>query len=244
MVAGEALRPGATDAGFENPFGVRGAAHALAIVRGVGAGLFVICVLAAFSSLVLRYRQAGPVERQQLKWFAFAAAPMGPAFALAAAHVPIAGDIGWYVGLFCLLVALPLAMTVAILRYRLYDIDLLIRRTVVYGTATVALGGLYLAVVLLFQQIFSSFAGGGDLAIAASTRVAFALFRPVRSRVQAVVDRRFYRHKYDSQLILDAFASHVREEVDLQDLTDELATTVDQTMQPRHVSVWLRAQET
>ena len=79
---------------------------------------------------------------------------------------------------------------------------------------------------------------------AGSTLVAFALFRPVRSRVQAVVDRRFYRHKYDSGLILDVFASHVREEVDLQDLTDELATTVDQTMQPRHASVWLRGQET
>jgi hypothetical protein len=244
MVAGEALRPGETDAGFENPFGVDGAEDVLAVVRGVGAGLFVLCVLGAFASLVLRFRHAGPVERQQLKWFALAAAPMGPAFALAAAHVPIAGDVGWYVGLFSLLVALPLAMTVAILRYRLYDIDLIIRRTLVYGTATVALAGVYLAVVLLFQQVFSSFAGGGDLAIAASTLVAFALFRPVRARVQALVDRRFYRERYDSQRILDTFAGHLREEVDLRDLTDELAATVDQTMRPAHVSVWLRGQET
>ena len=112
----------------------------------------------------------------------------------------------------------PLATALAILRYRLYDIDLIIRRTLVYGTATVALAGLYLAIVLLFQRVFSSFAGGGDLAIAASTLIAFALFRPVRARIQALVDRRFYRRRYDAQRILEAFASHVREEVDLRDL--------------------------
>ena len=130
------------------------------------------------------------------------------------------------------------------MRYRLYDIDLIIRRTLVYGTATVALAGLYLAIVLLFQQVFSSVAGGGDLAIAASTLIAFALFRPVRNRIQSLVDRRFYRRKYDAQGTLEAFASHVREKVELAALEAELTATADEAMRPAHVSVWLRGRAT
>ncbi len=203
-------------------------------------------VVAAAVSMVVRFRRARGVERQQLKWVAFAAALLGVAFLA----VNVAGALGNEtsnaadLALGLAIAGLPVSACIAILRYRLYDIDLIIRRTLVYGTATAVLAGLYLAIVLLFQQVFSSFTGGGDLAIAASTLIAFALFRPVRARIQAVVDRRFYRRKYDAQRTLEAFASHVREKVDLHDLTDELATTVDQTMRPAHVSVWLRGQAT
>ena len=139
------------------------------------------------------------------------------------------------------MVQFPLAVGIALFKYRLYDIDRLINRTLVYLALTVVLGASYIGLVLGGQALFSSFAGGSNLAIAASTLVVAALFLPVRSQVQGFVDRRFYRRRYDAQRTLESFGSRLREQVDLPTLQRELRGAVDETMKPAHVSVWLRA---
>jgi hypothetical protein len=134
----------------------------------------------------------------------------------------------------------PVSIGVAVLRYRLYDIDRVISKTLVYGALTVVLGAAYAGLVLAGQALFSSFAGGSDLAIAVSTLVVAALFLPVRSRVQRLVDRRFYRRRYDAQRTLEAFGARLREQVELDGLRTDLERVVHETMQPVHVALWLR----
>jgi hypothetical protein len=135
---------------------------------------------------------------------------------------------------------LPVALGFAMLKYRLYDIDRLISRTIAYVGVTAVLGGAYVGLVLAGQVLFSSFAGGSNLAIAASTLVVAALFLPVRSRVQRVVDRRFYRRRYDAQRTLEGFGARLREQIDLVTPERDLQGVVTETMQPLHVAVWLR----
>jgi hypothetical protein len=195
---------------------------------------------AAIASVVLRYRRAGDVERHQIKWLAAAGAFTG---CLVAVGIPVAivgpDALGYSMVLLGVL-AIPVAIGVAILRYRLYDVDRVISRTLTYGVLTVALGAAYALLVLAGQALFSSFAGGGDLAIAASTLVVAALFLPARSRVQGFVDRRFYRRRYDARRTLEAFGTRLRERVELEGLRVELEGAVRETMQPSHVSVWLK----
>ena len=242
-VVGEALRPGRLTGGFRNPVGVD-VAGLLEALRVAGVVLLVASFVAALLSLALRFRRARGVERQQLKWLAYVvAAPIAAALPVAAADWDLADDVLWVGTLLALIVGIPLATALAILRYRLYDIDLIIRRTLVYGVLSALLAGLYLGIVLALQQVFSSFAGGSDLAIAMSTLAVAALFRPVRSWIQAAVDRRFYRRKVDAQRTLSAFAAKLRDEIDLEALEVELRQVVQETVQPARVWLWLRPPE-
>jgi K+-sensing histidine kinase KdpD len=139
---------------------------------------------------------------------------------------------------------IPVASGIAILRHRLYDIDLIINRTLVYGVLTAILGLFYLGLVLVLQQIAISVTAESDLAVAGSTLVVAALFRPLRSRVQGFIDRRFYRRKYDAVKTLEQFSQRMRDELNLESLTRELMDVINRTMEPSQVSVWLRASST
>jgi len=194
-------------------------------------------------SLIVRFRGSAGIERQQLKWLAFVAGVMaaGTAVAVSARAVglspvsTVAGGIVWLgVSL------LPLAVGLAILRYRLFDIDLVINRTLVYATTTIALALVYWGSVLVFQLLLRPFTPQSELAIVASTLSVAALFQPLRRRVQNAVDRRFYRRRYDMQRTLDAFSAHLREDVELHRLSNELVSVVQRTMQPSDVSLWLK----
>jgi hypothetical protein len=196
------------------------------------------------ASLAVRFRGSAGIERQQMKLIAFAGALPVAAFGLtfvsqAALGTGLVNNILFVTG-FTSLALIPVAVGVAIRRYRLYEIDRVISRTLVYGLLTLFLGAAYVGLVLAGQAIFSSVAGGSNLAIAASTLVVAALFRPLRSRVQALVDRRFNRHRYDAQQTLDAFSTRLRHQVELSGLCADLQSVVDETVQPAHVSLWLR----
>jgi len=175
------------------------------------------------------------VERAQLKWFVTMSLFGIGLLALG----PVTGSWGSVVANIGLL-GIPVSIGIAILRYRLYDIDVLINRTLVYVSVTATLVGTYAAAVLVFRQLFARFVVGNDLVIAASTLLIAALFQPVRHRVQEVVDRRFYRRKYDAAKTVARFATHLRQDVDLDSLAGELLAVVGDTVQPRSTTLWLR----
>ncbi len=213
-------------------------------------GIFVLGVLLQ----VYRYRRASTrTERQQMRWLLFgtavAVAVVGP-YIFAVNGLQIFGRPGQS-ALFLLaagrsirqlaLLVVPVAITISILRYRLFEIDVLINRALVYGLVTAALVAFYFGSVVVLQALFSTLTGDvPPLALVATTLVIAALFQPLRRRSQAFVDRRFYRHKYDATRTLQAFAGRLRSEVDLDMLSDDLVSTVKETMQPTHVSLWLR----
>ncbi|MGH2377853.1 MAG: hypothetical protein ACRDGT_05200 [Candidatus Limnocylindria bacterium] len=204
-------------------------------------GTFVIFLGAfalAVASLIARARRAVGAERQQLKWIGATTVYILGVLALGEFAAPegLLPDLLWLSAIS----ALPVAIAIAILRYRLYDIDVLINRTLVYGGLTAALGGAYVGSVLLLQTALRPFTSGSDIAVAVSTLAVVALFQPLRRRIQDWVDRRFYRSRYDAQRALDAFAGRLRDEVDLDDLERELVTVVADTVRPRHASLWLR----
>ena len=191
-------------------------------------------------SIVLRFRRARGVERQQLTVLLAVGVAGSVAFILGVI-VTLAGAEELGIGITMLgVLAVPVGIGVAMLRYRLYDIDRLISRSLTYALVTTMLVLAYAALVLGGQALFSSFAGGGDLAIAVSTLLVAALFLPLRSRVQRFVDRRFYRRRYDAQRTLEAFGARLREQVELDGLRSDLEGVVRETIQPAHVSVWLR----
>lgn len=243
-----ALRPGPTDyvPSFDNPIGVEALRQAVAFAQGTGEALVSFVGLTAIASLVIRFRRSVGVERQQLKWFVFAVALFPFVFALAqviGAIEPGEEDMIMFLTIMSSGFLIPVSMGVAILKYRLYDIDVVINRTVVYGSLTLTLAGLYLSFVLGFRSVLAPVTGDSDLAVAASTLLVATLFRPLRRILQAFIDRRFYRHKYDVAATIAAFSNRVRDEVDLDDLSKELVQAARMTMQPAHASLWLRVDE-
>ena len=200
----------------------------------------VVAALAgALSSMLLRFVRARGVERQQMKWFLYVAAIfVGSLILTFYQTAPIYSILVNVIGL-----GLPLSIGIAILRYRLWDIDIIIRRTITYSILTGLLALIYFGGVVLLQQLTRSFTESSDLAIVVSTLAIAALFFPLRRRVQNVIDRRFYRRKYDAAKTLAAFSATVRDETDLEKLTMELANVVNETMQPKSVGLWLRRTE-
>jgi hypothetical protein len=208
-------------------------------VGAVLLGLLLVCMGAAGLSLVLRFRRSQGVERQQLKWFTYAGALMILCLLVTDYLLPDSADVEVFAGLILALV--PVAAGIAILRYRLYDIDRLINRTLVYGLLTTLLGLLYAGAVLLLGELFGGIGGEPpSWAVAGATLAVAALFQPARRRIQAVVDRRFNRRKYNAARTIEQFSARLRDEIDLDDLSAELLAVVDQTMQPTKSSLWLR----
>jgi hypothetical protein len=202
-------------------------------------GLLLVCMVAAGLSLVLRFRRSHGVERQQLKWFTYAGTLM--VLALLATDYLLPDNAGVEVLAGLILALVPIAAGIAILRYRLYDIDRLINRTLVYGALTVLLGVIYAGTVLTLGQLFG---GLGDeppsWVVAGATLAVAALFQPARRRIQRAVDRRFNRRKYNAVKTVEVFSARLRDEVDLDTLSAEVLAVVDQTMQPTMASLWLR----
>ena len=224
---------------------VEGLEHAPRLVHVLvqaGVPLMFGCGLASVAALLMRFRRSRGVERQQLKWFTFAGAVTVAGLVLSL----FSSEYGWIgpvspLVIVPILVSMPVAAGVAILRYRLYDIDRIINRTLVYGLVTAVLAGVYAAVVLIFGQMFG---GIGDhppsWVVAGATLAVAALFQPARRRIQAVVDRRFNRRKYDAVRTVQVFSARLRDELDLDTLSAELLVVVDQTMQPTRSPLWLR----
>jgi hypothetical protein len=245
LTVGELVNPGQLVAYIDNREIMLGAINPTGVkiwsglIEALNTGWFLAIILipVALSAPILRYRRAKGVERQQLKWFVYFAI-------LTLLILPLgfveSDQVGELFLLFLLLI-LPAATAMAILRYRLYDIDIIIRRTLVFGALTVLLIVAYFGSVVLLQQAFRALSGqNSPVAIVISTLVIAALFNPLRGRVQDTIDRRFYRSKYNAQQALADFAATARDEVELDQITAELLLLVEQTVQPDRLSLWIK----
>src|SRR5215210_5602155 len=237
-----ALSPGLiTSSTLHNPLGIEGLPNAS---KAIEAFMYALIVVGA-SSMLARLRNAGTIERQQIKWFAYATVLAISGVILKNVVYPVVDVMWvWWVGLILTAVGVvssPAAMGIAIFRYRLYQIDTLINRTLVYAPLTALLVVLYFVVIVVLQSLFVVLVGEqSTLAVVASTLLIAVLFTPLRRRIQAFIDRRFYRKKYDARKTLEAFSATLRDETDLDALSDDLVGVVQETMQPAHVSLWLR----
>jgi hypothetical protein len=230
---------------IRNPLGIEGFTNVYKAVLFTMAPLLTV---AAALAVFMRLRRATGVERQQIKWFTYAAAASVTATILAYIIPGVIDTPTWFERLgyalnIVTIPAIPVAIGIAILRYRLYDIDLIINRTLVYGSLTATLAVVYFGGVATTQAIFGALTGQEQqpqLAVVISTLAIAALFIPLRRRIQSFIDRRFYRRKYDAAKTLGAFSAKLRDETDLDALSDDLVGVVRESMQPAHVSLWLR----
>ena len=233
--------------GRMNPLGVEALGPFLGIALDVLVLALAGCVLASALALVTRFHRARGIERQQLKWLATAAAFVGGAFVLGiTVSLGIPDDKpgpGWMAVLdqlsFLLFALIPIAIGIAVLRHRLYDIDVVINRALVYGSLTATLVGTYLGSVLLLQLVLRPLTERSDLAVAASTLAVAAVFGPARRRIQGAVDRRFYRHRYDAARTVADFSSALRQQIDLDGVGADLLAAVHATVQPSAATIWL-----
>src|SRR5215207_2563812 len=231
---------------IRNPLGIEGFSNTYKSIPFTMVAL--VLVVAAALSVFVRLHRATGIERQQIKWFAYATAAAVMGLVLAEIIPDVIEVPLWFerIGnaIFLLLIpAIPISMGIAILRYRLYEIDVIINRTLVYGSLTALLVALYFGGVATTQAILQALTGREELpqlAVVASTLVIAALFNPLRRRVQNLVDRSFYRRKYDAAKTLETFSAKLRDETDLNSLNSDLLSVVRETMQPEHVSLWLR----
>jgi hypothetical protein len=241
-----ALLPGKIkDERIVNPLGIEQLQPVLDLLDGVATVATFVIVGAAVASLLVRFRRSVGDERQQIKWLLYAAAAIPTWFAtnllLSAAFPALSELVAFWLVDNLLFAGTPIAIGVAILKYRLYEIDLIINRTLVYGSLTATLVAVYFGGVVLLQRLLVALTGEkSTLAVVASTLVIAALFNPLRRRIQSFIDRRFYRRKYDARKTLEAFSAKLRDETDLDALSDDLVGVVRETMQPAHVSLWLR----
>ena len=199
--------------------------------------LFLGPLMLSCAALIARFRRSRGIERAQMKWLTFSAVLI-----VITQIVNSSGSLGLWGNLIAgaAFASLPVSIAVAVLRYRLYEIDVLIRRTLIYAMVSVVLLGAYVGVVALLQSLLTPFTAGNGAAVAISTLAVVALFQPVQRRVRYVVDRRFYRSRYDAERTLDAFSTRLRDEIDLGALQGELLAVVEETLQPARASVWLR----
>jgi hypothetical protein len=231
---------------IDNPFGLEGLKDVKNLVDGVVEALsYGVLGVAGLAALYVRFRRGPGAERQQIKWLAYVGTVLVTGTILSyAGPESLSGSWLRQVG-FALqvigLVGLPVAIGIAIFKYRLYEIDLLINRTLVYGALTAMLVAVYVGSIVALQGFLRALTGQeSQLAIVASTLVIAALFQPLRRRIQSFIDKRFYRRKYDARKTLEAFSAKLRNETDLDALGDDLVSVVRETMQPAHVSLWLR----
>ena len=243
FAVGNTVLPGRVDqTRFPNPLAIGGpVGTALGHLAGAF-GLAIIALILALVSVVLRYRRSGRIEREQLKWIMYAVVVLGVSlvadFAIGSrGNGQLTTDIENVISTLAISFV-PVAIGIAVLRYRLFDIDRLINRTIVYALLTVLLVGVYGALVVGLGAITGR--TGNPVVIAGSTLVVAALFGPARRRIQALIDRRFFRRRYDAELVLQAFSSRLRDELDMESLSGELRVAVTDAVQPRNVTLWLR----
>jgi hypothetical protein len=238
--------------GMRNPYGLVGYPW-LEVLGWIVLPLLPLCMLASVLSPVMRYRRSRGEERQQIKWMAFAASFVGLLYLMAMVFAFIFPSGAWFqsgsplwldlLGYAALssFTLVPIAVGFAVLRYRLYEIDLIINRTLVYGSLTISLALVYVGLVVSLQYVFRALTGGdSQLVIVASTLAIAALFNPLRGRIQTFIDRRFYRSKYDATKTLEEFGARLRDETDLDSLSEDLVGVVCETVRPAKVSLWLR----
>ncbi|MDQ3603593.1 MAG: hypothetical protein M3385_07025 [Actinomycetota bacterium] len=254
LCIGVGLAPGPLQnlGGIRNPFGLKGYPW-VETATYIVLPLLPMCMLASVFSLVIRYRRSRGEERQQIKWIAFAASYVGLLYLIAMVFAFVFPSGAWFqpgsplwldlLGYAALIsfTLVPIAVGFAVLRYRLYEIDIIINRTLVYGSLTISLALVYAGLVVSLQFLFRALTGGdSQLVIVASTLVIAALFNPLRRRIQSFIDRRFYRSKYDARKTLEEFGARLRDETDLDSLSEDLVGVVREAVRPAQVSLWLR----
>jgi hypothetical protein len=231
------------ESNIQNPLGIPVLGGLIDLAKTVLGPVVLAIPLLGIASLVMRPRRADGTERQQLKWIAFGAATIPLCFGSIWTYERIIGDLSDVTVTLIIIVAIlafPVSIAVAMLRYRLYDIDVIINRTLVYGALTAALLAAYLLIVVALSRVLDPVTRESDVAVAASTLAVAALFRPLRARIQGFIDRRFYRAKYDATRALDTFGTRLRDEVDLDLVRSDVLGVVGETLQPVHASLWIK----